>query len=84
MQLIKTVVHETEIEVLREHLIPYLNDIANDPEKAIQLSFCSCLSHIVQVFYENDPNETFALCGELLFPLLWNMHISNTDIVLRI
>lgn len=84
VKLIKSVVASSDLEVIRERIIPLLGVIGDDSEDAICVELCYCLPEIVKAIYEDNADESFSLCSEYLYPLLWNMHVSHVDTVLSI
>lgn len=71
-----------DLTLIREHIIPILGIIANDEEEKICIELCKTLPGIVKAIFDDNQEESFALCREYLFPLLWNLHDNHMESVL--
>lgn len=81
VQLINTIIDSMDLTLIREHIIPILGIIANDEEVKICIELCKTLPGIVKAIFDDNQEESFALCREYLFPLLWNLHGNHTESV---
>lgn len=81
VRLMNDAIRKYSMDDIKEHILPLLEEVSNDPVEAIQIELCTVFGTIVSTFAEDNMDDGCGVAEGLILPLFWSMVMKNCDSV---
>lgn len=81
VRLMNDAIRKYSMDDIKEHILPLLEEVSNDPVEAIQMELCTVFGTIVNTFAEANMDDGCGVAEGLILPLFWSMVMKNCDSV---
>ena len=74
-------IQKYSMEDIKDHILPLLEELSNDPVEDVQIELCRVFGTIVSTFAEESMDEGCGVAEGLVLPLFWSMVMRNGESV---
>ena len=82
VRLMNDVIQKYSMDDIKDHILPLLEELSNDPVEGIQIELCTVFGTIINKFTDIDMEEGCGVTVGLILPLFWSMVMKNCESVI--